>query len=208
MALKVLIADDHRLILDGISQALGEAQDIEVVASTHAGSQVMPLISRTQPDLVLMDTHMRGADRLSCLDLIRRRFPTVKIIVLSTVRDPERIQAALRRGASAYIVKTVDPRDLPSALRQAAEGTVYHALGTEDEEIGGAAKATGLTERQLDILLALARGLSNQAISKELWVTEQTVKFHLANIYRALGVTNRTEAARYAFEHGLVESLG
>jgi DNA-binding NarL/FixJ family response regulator len=207
MALKVLIADDHRLILNGIREALGEAQDIEVVAATHAGSQVMPLISRTEPDLVVIDIHMRGADGFSCLDLIRRRFPAVKIVVLSTVRDAERIQTALRRGASAYIVKTVDPRDLPSALRQAAEGTVYHALGADEGESADVARTTGLTERQLAILRALARGLSNQAISKELWVTEQTVKFHLANIYRALGVRNRTEAARYAYEHGLVESL-
>jgi two-component system, NarL family, response regulator LiaR len=207
MSLKVFIADDHRLILDGIRQALGEADDIEVVGSTHSGSQIMTLISRTRPDLAVIDINMRGADGLSCLDTMRKRFPDLKIVVLSTVRDPERIQAALRRGAIGYIVKTVDPRDLPSALRQAAEGTVYHSLGMDGDETESAAKATGLTERQIAILRALARGLSNQAISRELWVTEQTVKFHLANIYRALGVANRTEAARYAFEHGLVESF-
>src|SRR6185369_2243053 len=95
--------------------------------------------------------------------------------------------------------------DLPAALRQALEGTVYHAIGLF-EQSETAAKAAGLTEREIAILNALARGLSNEAIGKELWVAEQTVKFHLTNIYRKLGVSNRTEAARLAYQNGLVES--
>jgi DNA-binding NarL/FixJ family response regulator len=126
--------------------------------------------------------------------------------VLSVFSDPEHIQAALKRGASGYIVKSVNPIDLPSALRQAVEGTVYHAVGFPDVDDESNAKAAGLTEREIAILKAVARGLSNQAIGRELWVTEQTVKFHLTNIYRKLGVANRTEAARYAYQHGLVES--
>jgi DNA-binding NarL/FixJ family response regulator len=100
----------------------------------------------------------------------------------------------------------VNPVDLPSAIRQAVDGTVFHAIGLPESTAETVGKANGLTERELAILKAVARGLSNSAIGKELWVTEQTVKFHLTNIYRKLDLANRTEAARYAFEHGLVES--
>jgi DNA-binding NarL/FixJ family response regulator len=103
-------------------------------------------------------------------------------------------------------VKSVDVRDLASALRQAVEGTVFHALGVQHDSDGQLAESAGLTKREVAILKAVARGLSNQAIGRELWVSEQTVKFHLRNIFRKLAVGSRTEAARYAFEHGLAES--
>ncbi|MGZ4418694.1 MAG: LuxR C-terminal-related transcriptional regulator, partial [Gaiellaceae bacterium] len=152
----------------------------------------------------LLDMRMPGMDGLTCLERIRKQYPRIKVVVLSVFREPEHIEAALKRGASGYIVKSVNPLDLPAALRQAFEGTVYHALGIADDD--EPARGTGLTDRELGILKAVARGLSNQAIGKELWVTEQTVKFHLTNIYRKLGVANRTEAARYAYQHSLVES--
>src|SRR5918999_2440475 len=204
--MKVLIADDHRLMVEGIRRALADAQDIEIVGEATSGSQVLPLVRRTNPDVVLLDMRMPHMDGLACLDLIKKNCPKVKVVVLSVYSEAEQIQAAFRHGAVGYIVKSVNPQDLPSAIRQAVEGSVFHALGlpeTTDESVG---KANGLTERELAILKAVARGLSNQAIGKELWVTEQTVKFHLTNIYRKLGVANRTEAARYAYQHGLVES--
>jgi DNA-binding NarL/FixJ family response regulator len=101
-------------------------------------------------------------------------------------------------------VKTVNPDDLPATLRQALEGNIHTALGMDEDRAG--AKSLGLTERELTILGALARGLSNDEIAKEFWVAPQTVKFHLTNIYRKLGVKNRTEATRLAYQHGLVES--
>ena len=103
------------------------------------------------------------------------------------------------------MIKTVNPDDLPATLRQALEGNVHTAIGGEETE-RASAKALGLTERELTILGALARGLSNDEIAKEFWVAPQTVKFHLTNIYRKLGVKNRTEATRIAYQHGLVES--
>jgi DNA-binding NarL/FixJ family response regulator len=204
--MKVLIADDHRLMVEGIRRALEPAEDIEIVGEASAGSQVLPLVRRLSPDVVLLDMRMPHMDGLTCLDQIRKNCPDVKVIVLSVFSDPEQIQAAFRHGANGYIVKSVNPVDLPSAIRQAVEGTVFHAIGfpeATDESVG---KANGLTERELSILRAVARGLSNQAIGKELWVTEQTVKFHLTNIYRKLHLANRTEAARYAYQHGLAES--
>jgi DNA-binding NarL/FixJ family response regulator len=205
--MRVLIADDHPLILAGVKQALEEDDGFEVVAETQIGSQVLPLVSQTKPDLALLDMRMPEMDGLTCLDRIREQHPKVKVVILSVSTDPELIQNILNRGASAYIVKSVNLQDLPSALRQALEGTVYSAVGLPDRAVEDeAAKAVGLTERETTILKALARGLSNEAIGKELWVAEQTVKFHLTNIYRKLEVSNRTEAARYAYEHGLVES--
>ena len=124
--------------------------------------------------------------------------------MLSAFDDAGRIRAALKRGASAYIVKTVNPLDLPAALRQAVEPTIYFGAPPSEEE---PAAAAGLTEREAAMLRALARGLSNAAISKEFWVTEQTVKFHLTNIYRKLEVKNRTEATRYVYMHGLADEL-
>jgi DNA-binding NarL/FixJ family response regulator len=203
---KLLIADDHRLMLQGIRRALEDAGDIEIVGEAHDGSQVLPMIGRTRPDLVLLDLRMPQIDGLTCLDLIRKRYPNVKIVMMSVFADSQHIETALKRGASGYIVKSVNPQDLASALRQAVEGTVYHALGLPEVDEATTAKAAGLTEREIIILKAVARGLSNQAIGKELWVTEQTVKFHLTNIYRKLGVSNRTEAARHAYQNGLVES--
>jgi DNA-binding NarL/FixJ family response regulator len=206
--MKILLADDHLLTLRGVRSTLEQVEDIEVVGETRSGSEVLGLVARTKPDMVLMDVRMPGIDGLACLDLLRRHHPNVKVVLLSAYSEREQIQDALERGAAGYIVKSVNPLDLPSALRQAFEGTVYNALGTAPQAGGarGAHSDTGgLTERELTILRAVASGLSNRAISKEMWVTEQTVKFHLTNIYRKLGVANRTAAARYAHSHGLDE---
>jgi DNA-binding NarL/FixJ family response regulator len=205
MSLRVLVADDHPLILSGVRRTLEQAGDIEIVGEARDGSQVLPLVARTRPDLVLLDVRMPQLDGLACLDLIRKRHPGVKVVVLSAFSDPGHVQAAFERGASAYVVKAVNPLDLPAAVRQAAEGNVFYAVGTDVPGEGGDAEK-GLTRRELTLLRAVARGLSNQAIGKELWITEQTVKFHLRNIYRKLGVSSRTEAARYAYERGLVEA--
>jgi two-component system, NarL family, nitrate/nitrite response regulator NarL len=206
MKTKVLIADDHPLVRSGIRRALEAEQDIEVVGEATNGAKVLPLIGQTGPDLVVLDLSMPQLDGFACLDQIRKRHPDVKVVILSATGDPDRVRAALSRGATAYVVKSVDVRDLAAALRQAVEGTVFHAVGVPQESDQGLAESAGLTKRELAVLKAVARGLSNQAIGREFWVSEQTVKFHLRNIFRKLGVGSRTEAARYAFEHGLVES--
>ena len=205
--MRVLIADDHPLILAGIKRALEEDDQFEVVAEARVGSQVLPLVSQTHPDLALLDLRMPEMDGLACLDRIRKEHPRVKVVILSVSTDPEVVQTVLNHGAAAYVVKSVNPIDLSSALRQALEGTVFSAVGLPEKTAQqDAVKAAGLTDRETTILKALARGLSNEAIGKELWVAQQTVKFHLTNIYRKLDVKNRTEAARYAYEHGLIDS--
>ena len=204
--LKVVIADDHRLMLEAVRTALAGAEDIEIVGEAQTGVQVLPLVSRTSPDVVLLDIRMPQMDGFAVLDRLRERHPEVTVVMLSGSDDPEIVQRAFHRGASAFVVKHVDPRDLPSAIRQATEGTVFQTVGRPEALEHVAAKEAGLSDRELEILKALARGLSNKQIAKEGWVTEQTVKFHLSNIYRKLRVANRTEATRYAYQHGLVES--
>jgi DNA-binding NarL/FixJ family response regulator len=204
MALKVLLADDHRLTLAGVRRVLDESGDIVVVGEAYSGVDVLPLVRSAGPDLVVLDLQMPKMDGLSCLDLIRRHHPLVKVVIFSATTTTAEISTAFRNGASAYVLKTVNPLDLPAVIRQAAEGTVYYppppaaAPATKD--------AADLTERERTILGAVMRGLSNKAISQEFWVTEQTVKFHLSNVYRKLGVPNRTAAARFAHEHGLIDA--
>ena len=202
--LKVLVAEDHALMREAIRSALSGSPDIGVVGEAQTGPQVLPLVRSTDPDLVLLDLRLPGMDGLRCLDLIRERFPKIKVVILSAVTDPDEVRRAIKRGATSYVFKHVNPADLPSILRQAAEGTVIHALHAVADDHTAAVDA-GLSEKELVVLKAVARGLSNTQIAKELWVTEQTVKFHLTNVYRKLGVANRTEAARYAYEHGVVD---
>jgi DNA-binding NarL/FixJ family response regulator len=205
VALKVLLADDHKLMLAGIRRALEDADGIKIVGEAHSASQVLPLVAQTDPDMVLLDIRLPDGDGFACLELIHKRYPKVKVVMLSAFSDPEHIETALKKGATAFIVKSVNPLDLASALRQAVEGNVYQAHGLPESDEVSVARRAGLTEREISMLKALARGLSNQAISREFWVTEPTVKFHLTNIYRKLGVANRTEAASHAYSLGLVE---
>ena len=205
--LKILIADDHRLMIHAIRLALEDNSDLEIVAEADSGSKVMPLIGQTSPDLVLLDIRMPGMDGLTVLERIRERYPKVRVAILSAVDDPSVIQAAFNRGASAYIVKHIDPRDLAAAVRQAISGAIFQPLGLIERAADAAAREADLSKRELMILQALQSGRSNKQIAGELFLAEQTVKFHLTNIYRKLGVNSRTEAVRYAYEHGLADRL-
>jgi DNA-binding NarL/FixJ family response regulator len=206
--MRVLLADDHPLVLVGIRRVLEESEYFEVVGEARSSSEVLPLVRRTDPDLVLLDLRIPTTGGLHCLEWIRTHHPGVRVVILSVSTAQDVIEEALARGASGYIAKGIDPADLPYALRALTEAdapsAVPFGLGKAADDLAG----TGLTERELTILRAVARGLPNRAIAKELWVSEQTVKFHLTNAYRKLGVSNRTEAARWAYEHGLASWTG
>jgi DNA-binding NarL/FixJ family response regulator len=204
--IRVLLADDQPLLLTGITHALESADGIEVAATEELVDRVPGLASRVAPDVVVLGVRGSPHSAFACLDELRRRAPRSKVLILADSDDPNDIRACFRRGAAGYVLTRIDPRDVPSAIRQAVEGTVF-TIGNLDLGEGAISRTTGLTTREIEILKHVARGLSNDAIAKELWVTEQTVKFHLTNIYRKLGVHNRTEAARYAYEQGLVDSL-
>jgi DNA-binding NarL/FixJ family response regulator len=207
-SLKVLIADDHPLILQGIRKALEASDDIDVVGEARSGEEVLALVERRNPDLVLLDLHMPGLSGLACVTEIKRSRPDVKTVVISASDDRTSIDSSLQAGASAYILKSVSPVDIPSVLRQAATGAVYHvphAPAGGSSTTGGPPSAGGpeLTSREQAILTAIASGATTKAISQDLWLSEHTVKFHLTNIYRKLGVSNRSAAVRYAFENDL-----
>jgi DNA-binding NarL/FixJ family response regulator len=201
-ALRVVVADDHRLMLDALRLAFEDVEGMELVGETNEGRKLLPLVAREKPDVVLLDVRMPDMDGLACLDRIRKHHPEVTVVMLSGEDDPAIVQESLRRGASAFVLKQIDPRDLPGAIRQAVEGTVYQVIGADEAAIEET-EAAGLSPKERAVLVFVARGLSNKEIAKELWVSEQTVKFHLTNIYRKLGVGNRTEAARAAFRFGL-----
>jgi DNA-binding NarL/FixJ family response regulator len=166
----------------------------------------LPLVERTKPDLVVLDLRMPGMDGLTCIRHLGERFPEVRTAVLSGHDSDEMIEAALRVGANAFISKTIDPADLPAALRRAVDEPVAQAIGRATKRLDSAVVEKGLTERELGVLQALARGQSNKEIAGSLWLAEQTVKFHLTNIYRKLDVRSRTEAVHWAYRHGLLES--
>src|SRR5215203_3132538 len=122
--LRLLVADDHRLMLDAIRAAVANDDDIEIVGEARTGAQVLPLLNQTKPNVLLLDIRMPQMDGLQVLERMGDRYPDVKVVVLSGSDDPDIVQRALGAGACAYVLKHVDPRDLPSAIRQAAEGTV------------------------------------------------------------------------------------
>ena len=203
--IRVLLADDHPLIIAGIRRTLERVDDIDVVGEAHSGPELLQLIERRSPSIVLMDLRMPGVTGAECIEQIRQTWPEIKVVVLSASEDRPSIDSALHAGASAYVLKSAAAVDVASVLRQASNGAVFHAPTTparratvEDEPA-----LPALTDRERTILASVAAGLTTAAISKDLWVSEHTIKFHLTNIYRKLGVTNRAGAVRYALEHGI-----
>jgi two-component system response regulator DevR len=202
--LRILVADDHRLMLAAVRRALARSDGVEIVAEVDEATKVVPAIRETRPDVVLLDIRMPQLDGLTCLERIRRMYPDVAVVVLSTFADDDHLEGARGRGASGYIVKTVDPLELANMVTEAVRSPEFVVFRPDAVDTGEAFdESHGLSERELAILRALARGLTNRDIGRELWLSEQTVKFHLRNIYRKLGLTSRIEAARYAISRGL-----
>jgi NarL family two-component system response regulator LiaR len=205
--IRVLLADDQPIFVEGVRKVLESVADIEIVGAADSEAKVLPAIANAQPDFVLMDFLNPSLDGLACLERVRQRYPDVRVALISAVREPGVIESALRRGACAFVLKTIDPNDLAGVIHQVMNGTVFRAVDFAEPAPAEVSRPAGLTEREAAILQALARGLSNEAIAKELWITKQTVKFHLRNIYRKLEVSNRTEAVRYAYQHSLAPDL-
>ncbi len=203
---RVVLADDHRLMVEVVRVTLEEDGDFDVVGTAGSAAEALRVVALTDPDVVVLDVRMPGPDGLSCLQQLKEQNPELTVVILSGIEEPRIAQRALRLGASAFVKKQVDPRDLGAVLRQAVEATVL----TQPAELNEANALLHevqalLTPGELAVLSALGRGLVNKQIAADLRIAQQTVKFHLTNVYRKLGVTNRTEAVRYAFEHELVE---
>jgi DNA-binding NarL/FixJ family response regulator len=203
--IRVLIADDHALILEAIRLTLEQDGEIEIVGATRTGSEVLPLVGATNPDLVLLDVRMPGIDGFGILDRVLERQPELKVVMLSAIDEPQVATEALERGAVVFLGKGLDPGRLAPILHGVMDGTISkQSFGLDEGHALRTAREIGLSERERDILGRVATGRSNREIATELWLSEQTVKYHLTNVYRKLSVSGRTEAARFAYEHGLV----
>ena len=206
-----VVLDEHPLWLDAVEAVLARLS-VKVEGKTTSVARTLELIDSQRPDVLLLEPTDNSGDGRR-LDLIRRAkeiHPAMKVIVLSNAHEASAVDAAFAAGAVAYVFKSAHPDDLASAIRQAFDVSVFFAhsqtVSANVTQIRqqAAQDQPGLTKRELEILQLVAEGHSNGELARMLWVTEQTVKFHLSNIYRKLGVSNRTEASRYALMHGLV----
>jgi DNA-binding NarL/FixJ family response regulator len=200
---RLVVADDHMLV-QGALAGLLEPEGFEIIGSVRKGSQVLPLVASTQPDAVLLEFDLPELDGVGVIKRLRDRFPAVIPIVLAADSRPARVEEALAAGANAYISKAIEPALLGREIRRALEQPILSAVGIP-ETLKREGVAAQLTEREVDIIRLVAEGNSNGQIGQRLFVTEQTVKFHLTNTYRKIGVGNRTEAAMFARRHALVE---
>ena len=202
--IRVILADDHELVLEGLRGLLQNEPDLHVVATVTNGERLMEAVRRLQPDLVVMDLQMPFMGGLTCLEEIRREQLPVKVLILTAFGDGEAIQLAWEREADGFALKTDPPRQTVAAIRNIAHGHVVFPRGALR---GGGGREpqpnplTTLSERESEFLALVAEGLTNSQIADRLSVTEHTVKFHLQNIFQKLGVTNRTEAARLYHQH-------
>jgi DNA-binding NarL/FixJ family response regulator len=201
--INVLLAEDHALMRDAVKLVFDDAEGVELVGEVANGNDLMPLLTRIDVDFILLDVQLPGLDGLRCLEMLAEHHPRVKVAMLSAVDDPQVIESAFRRGAHGYILKSVNPLDLPATIRQIVDASVIHRPLAAQDEAAPTARAPGLSEKEVAVLAELCHGYTNKQIAVSLWLSEQTVKFHLRNVYRKLGIKNRTEAMRYAYEHDL-----
>jgi DNA-binding NarL/FixJ family response regulator len=204
--IRVLVVDDHGLMVEAVRLALEREGDIALVGEARRGADVLPEVARRQPDVVLLDIRMPDVDGLETLGHLRRCWPGIRVVMFSGIGDPDVAQEALRLGAAAYVDKRTDPATLASTLRRVVAGEATgHAVTPEVPEerqpLGGAR----LTQREREILARVVEGHSNGEIAGDLFLSEQTVKYHLTNVYRKLGVEGRAGVIRVWFEH---EALG
>ena len=204
-----VVLDPYPLWLDAMEVVLNRV-GVTVVGKTSSGSEALRMIEDRKPKLLSVEIDPLPGEP-SGLDVLRqvRSCPTeLRAIVVSTHHDTGHIDSALAAGASAYVLKSAHPDDVASAVRQAFEHSVFlpgaESPREQPREAPRRQKPGGLTRRELEILRLVAEGHSNAALARQLWVTEQTVKFHLSNVYRKLDVTNRTEASRWAQLNGLL----
>ena len=201
--IKVVLAEDHALMRDAVKLVFEDEEDIVLVGEVANGNDLLPLLKQVEADFVLLDVQLPGLDGLGCLEALAEHHPQLKVAMLSAVEDTQVIESAFRRGAHGYILKMVNPFDLPAAIRQIVDESVIHRPLAPRDGTTAAARSTLLSEKEVAVLVELCHGHSNKQIAAQLWLSEQTVKFHLRNVYRKLGIKSRTEALRYAYEHDL-----
>lgn len=200
----VLLVDDHRLVRAGLASLLAGTEGIEVVGEAADGEQAVALCERLGPDVVLMDLSMPVLDGVGATRRIMSDRPGTKVVVLTSFTDHHRVTDAMAAGAVGYLLKDCDPADVVAAVRSAADGHVPIDPRVARALLPRSGQAPGdqLSARELQVLRLLAQGLANKQIGRSLGISERTVKVHVGNVFRRLGVNDRTSAALWAREQG------
>jgi two-component system, NarL family, response regulator LiaR len=217
MPIKVLLVDDHRIVRQGVQAFLHTLKDIKVVAEAESGSSAVEAVVQHQPDVVLMDLDMPGdMDGIAATRQIRKLRPETQVIVVTSHHQDEYIFPAVRAGAISYLLKDVEPDELADAIRKAAHGEAVldsRVASRIIQELQGIRRDdvnpfTELSEREFDVLRLIAAGKSNAEIAETLVIGESTVKTHIGNILKKLHLDDRTQAAVYAWQQGIVRRGG
>jgi DNA-binding NarL/FixJ family response regulator len=213
--IRVLIADDQAIARQGLQVILSVEADIEVVGLAKDGQEAVELAEKLQPDLVLMDLKMPKLNGVQATKAIKEKFPTIAVLVLTTYDMDDWVANAIRSGANGYLLKDTPPQDIVNAIRGTVQGKSYvdpnvagKVLQHMQQNPVARSKlelSEALTERELDVLKLLAKGLSNQEIAESLHLSEGTVRNYLSTLFSKLGVSDRTKAAVLAIQHGLIQ---
>jgi two-component system, NarL family, response regulator LiaR len=207
MAVRILIADDHGVVRQGLRMYLGRDPEIEIVAEAENGEEAVALAREHSPDVVLMDLLMPRMDGIAATEAIRAGLPDVEVVALTSVLEDASVSGAVKAGAIGYLLKDTDADELKRAIKAAASGKVHlapEAAARLMREVRAPESPEALTERETEVLMLIARGKANKQIADGLYVTEKTVKAHVSRILGKLGVSSRTQAALYAVRAGLV----
>lgn len=209
---RVLIVDDHSVVRQGVKAFLELQETLEVVGEAESGENALALVERLRPDVVILDLLMAGMNGIETTRRIKAVSPDARVVILTSHLGEEQIVPAIRAGAVSYLFKSVTPRELVEAVVRAAKGEttfsldvasrLVHSLGPDAPQTTG---QEALSPREMDVLRLIAEGLSNQAIGERLFISEKTVKSHVGNLLGKLGLTDRTQAAIFAWKNGLVE---
>ncbi|WP_157338239.1 MULTISPECIES: response regulator [Paenibacillus] len=210
--IKVLLVDDHEMVRIGLAAVLGTEDGIEVVGEASNGEEGIRLAQEYKPDVVLMDLVMEGMDGIETTRKLLQLYPDCKVIVLTSFLDDEKMYPVLEAGAFSYLLKTSRATEIAQAIRAAGKGqsilesqVASKLMNRFRQPKPAAAPHEDLTEREMEVLRLIATGKSNQEVADDLFIGIKTVKFHVTNVLAKLGVEDRTQAAIYAFKHGLAE---
>jgi DNA-binding NarL/FixJ family response regulator len=207
--IRVLVVDDHAVVREGLRAFLELQDGIEVAGEAADGAEAIETAERIRPDVILMDLMMPRLDGLSAMRTLRERLPGIRVVVLTSFLDDDKILPALRAGAAGYLLKNAAPQEVARAVRAAHAGEAVLdpvvAAHLVDALAVGEEPLDRLTPRERDVLELIGRGFPNKLIARELGVSEKTVKTHVGHVFAKLGVTDRTQAAVLAVRAGLVE---
>jgi DNA-binding NarL/FixJ family response regulator len=203
-ATRVLIADDHVTVREGLAAIIGRQPDMTIVAQAANGREAVDLWQQHQPDVVLLDLRMPMLDGVGAINEIRERCPDARIVVLTTFDSDHELLRAIKAGAKGYLLKDAQREELLECIRKVRTGGTYIESSLTDK-LAAVVSSKELTERELHVLRLLALGKSNRQIGSDLYISETTVKSHLRSIFTKLNVLSRTEAIAVASRLGLVQ---